>query len=41
LQGQDPQADLGQALALYDRKGNMVMAERTRRGSWNKWAHAD
>ena len=28
--GQDPRAELEQALALYERKGNLVMAERTR-----------
>ena len=30
LAGQDAQAELEQALALYERKGNLVMAERTR-----------
>ena len=30
LAGEDPQAELEQALALYERKGNLVMAERTR-----------
>ena len=30
LAGQDAQAELQQALALYERKGNLVMAERTR-----------
>ena len=30
LAGQDARAELGQALALYERKGNLVMAERTR-----------
>jgi hypothetical protein len=30
LAGQDPQMELEQALALYERKGNLVMAERTR-----------
>ena len=30
LAGQDARAELDQALALYDRKGNLVMAERTR-----------
>ena len=28
--GQDPRAELEQALALYERKGNLVMAKRTR-----------
>jgi tetratricopeptide (TPR) repeat protein len=30
LAGRDAQAELEQALALYERKGNLVMAERTR-----------
>jgi class 3 adenylate cyclase/tetratricopeptide (TPR) repeat protein len=30
LAGQDARAELEQALALYERKGNLVMAERTR-----------
>jgi tetratricopeptide (TPR) repeat protein len=30
LVGQDARAELEQALALYERKGNLVMAERTR-----------
>ena len=30
LAGRDPRAELEQALALYGRKGNLVMAERTR-----------
>ncbi len=30
LAGQDAQAELEQAIALYERKGNVVMAERTR-----------
>ena len=30
LAGRDPRASLEQALALYERKGNLVMAERTR-----------
>jgi len=30
LAGQDARAELDQALALYERKGNLVMAERTR-----------
>jgi hypothetical protein len=30
LAGQDPRAELERALALYERKGNLVMAERTR-----------
>jgi tetratricopeptide (TPR) repeat protein len=30
LAGQDSRAELEQALALYERKGNLVMAERTR-----------
>ncbi|HEU0304754.1 MAG TPA: adenylate/guanylate cyclase domain-containing protein [Gaiellaceae bacterium] len=30
LAGQDGRAELAQALALYERKGNLVMAERTR-----------
>jgi hypothetical protein len=28
--GEDAQAELEQALALYERKGNLVMADRTR-----------
>jgi tetratricopeptide (TPR) repeat protein len=30
LAGRDPRAELEQALALYERKGNLVMAERAR-----------
>jgi hypothetical protein len=30
LAGKDSRAELEQALALYERKGNLVMAERTR-----------
>ena len=30
LAGQDARAELEQAFALYERKGNLVMAERTR-----------
>jgi hypothetical protein len=30
LAGQDAQAELDKALGLYERKGNLVMAERTR-----------
>ena len=30
LAGQDARAELDEALALYMRKGNLVMAERTR-----------
>ncbi len=30
LAGQDARAELGQALALYEGKGNLVMADRTR-----------
>jgi hypothetical protein len=30
LAGRDAQAELDQAHALYERKGNLVMAERTR-----------
>jgi tetratricopeptide (TPR) repeat protein len=30
LAGQDARGELEQALALYERKGNLVMAERTR-----------
>ena len=30
LAGQDARPELEQALALYERKGNLVMAERTR-----------
>ena len=30
LAGQDARAELDGALALYERKGNLVMAERTR-----------
>jgi hypothetical protein len=30
LASQDPQAELDRALALYERKGNLVMSERTR-----------
>ena len=30
LAGQDARTELEQALALYERKGNLVMAERTR-----------
>ena len=30
LAGRDPRAELDCALALYERKGNLVMAERTR-----------
>jgi hypothetical protein len=30
LAGQDPRAELEQAVALFERKGNLVMAERTR-----------
>jgi hypothetical protein len=33
LAGRDPRAELEQALELYERKGNLVMAERTR-SSW-------
>jgi hypothetical protein len=32
LAGQDARAELDRALALYERKGNLVMAERTRSG---------
>ena len=32
LAGQDGRGELEQALALYERKGNLVMAERTRSG---------
>jgi hypothetical protein len=30
LAGQDPRAEIELALALYERKGNLVVAERTR-----------
>jgi hypothetical protein len=30
LGGQDPRVELDQALTLYELKGNLVMAERTR-----------